>query len=57
MKELMEEIENAFKLISAISVNGDGVDVIAGARESLRKAYKIAKELNCSENAGEIKNG
>lgn len=45
MDEIMEEINNAFKLISSIPVQGDFVEIMAGAKESLRKAFDLAESL------------
>ena len=42
MNDLMKEIDEAFKLLGVISVAGDAVDVMAGVREHLRRAYKLA---------------
>lgn len=42
MTELQKEINQAFKLVSAVPVSGDRVDVMAAARESLRRAYQLA---------------
>lgn len=42
MKELRKELDQAYSLISSIPVNGDGVDIMAAAREHLRKAYRMA---------------
>ncbi len=42
MTDLQKEIDQAFKLISAFSVSGDAVDVIAGVREHLRAAFQMA---------------
>ena len=42
MTELQKEIDQAFKLLSAIQVSGDGVDVMAAARGHLRAAYNLA---------------
>lgn len=44
MTELQKEIDQAFKLISAITVSGDGVDVMAAVRNHLRTAYGMAGE-------------
>lgn len=46
MNEIMDEINNAFKLISGIPVQGDFVEVMALAKEHLRKAFAIAEEKN-----------
>lgn len=43
-KGLKAELDAAFKLISALPVSGDGVDVMAAARERLRTAYKLVEE-------------
>ena len=42
MTELQKEIDQAFKLLSAIQVSGDGVDKMAAARRHLRDAYQMA---------------
>ena len=49
MTDIQKEIDQAFKLLSSIPVNGDAVDVAAAAREHLRTAYKIAGELAVSD--------
>ena len=53
-KDLKTELDTAFKLISAlavsgdtvdvIAVSGDTVDVIAAVREHLRAAYRLAED-------------
>lgn len=42
MTELQKELDRAFKMISSVCVSGDGVDMMAAARESLRRAYQLA---------------
>lgn len=42
--ELQKELDTAFNLLSAIPVNGDGVDIMFSAKEHLRLAYKIAAD-------------
>lgn len=42
MKELQKEIDQAFKLLSAVPVSGDAVDMMAAARNHLRAAYKLS---------------
>lgn len=42
MTELQKEIDQAFNLVSAITVSGDGVDVMAAVRARLRAAYSMA---------------
>lgn len=44
MNELQKHIDQAYKLISAFAVKGDGVEVIAGVREHLRQAYALAAD-------------
>ena len=44
-------IKNAFDLISAISVHGDTVDVMAQARNDLRAAYAILHEHENTQKA------
>lgn len=44
MTDLQKEINEAFKLVSTISVSGDAVDIMAAARAHLRSAYNLADE-------------
>lgn len=41
---LKNEIAEAFKQISSIPVSGEAVDMLAMAREHLRRAYKLCGE-------------
>lgn len=43
-KDLKTELDTAFKLISALAVSGDTVDVIAAVWEHLRAAYRLAED-------------
>ena len=38
-KDLKTELDAAFKLISALAVSGDTVDVIAAVREQIGRAH------------------
>ena len=42
--DLKTEINTAFKLISALSVNGDVVDIVAEIRVHLREAYRLTED-------------
>lgn len=44
MKEVKRHLEEAFQLLSSISVKGDAVDVMAAARANLRTAYRLLDE-------------
>lgn len=44
MNQLQKHIDEAYKLISAFAVKGDGVDLIAGVRAHLRQAYALAAD-------------
>ena len=44
MSELQKELEAVWKLLAAIPVQGDAVDILAAARGGLRRAYKMAEE-------------
>ena len=48
MEDIKRELEEAYKMLSAIAVSGESVDVMAMAREHLRRAYKLADEA-CAE--------
>ena len=53
MTELQEEINNVYTAIAVIPVSGDHVEVMAAAREHLRRAYKLAaSELKEAEHSG-----
>ena len=41
MEEVRKELEQAFKFISLIPVYGDSVELLATAKEMLRKAYSL----------------
>lgn len=42
--KLSEHINQAYKMLSAVSVSGDSVDYMAMARQELRAAHKLALE-------------
>ena len=44
MNELQKTINEAFEYISAIPVSGDAVEVMAAAKDALRRAYKLAED-------------
>lgn len=39
MKDALKNIDQAYGLLSQLVVNGDNVDILAGARQTLRVAY------------------
>ena len=43
MSELQKELEAVWKLLAAIPVQGDAVDILAAARGGLRRAFKLAE--------------
>lgn len=52
MKEMMKELDNAYKLLSAIPVSGDYVDVLAEARVKLRTVYHWMEEQEEAQHGG-----
>ena len=56
MKNALKNIDQAYGLLSQMVVNGDNVDLLAGARQALRVAYGqlefMAKEAD--EKAKEV---
>lgn len=42
MNEIQKKISEAHRMISAIAVSGDAVDVMAGARITLKEAFELA---------------
>lgn len=49
MTDLQKEIDQAFKLISAIPVSGDAAELMAAARVHLRSAYNLAAAPEVNE--------
>lgn len=49
MKDIMNEIDAAFALVSTLPVSGDNVEIMATVREHLRRAYKMAKDADTTE--------
>lgn len=52
MKQLQKTLDQAFKVLSAIPVCGDKVELMAQARELLRMAYRQAGEEDKGEPNG-----
>lgn len=50
MTDIQKEINEAFKLTSAIPVSGDAVEIMAAARAHLRSAYNLAAAQEVDEN-------
>ena len=44
METVRKEIQNAWRLLSTLPVSGDAVDVLAGCRMALRRAYAACAE-------------
>ena len=44
MNEVQRALETAFQALSVIPVTGDGVELMATARASLRAAYRLAED-------------
>lgn len=42
MTKLQEELDNVWKLLSVIPVQGDAVDIMAAARRGLKAAFQMA---------------
>lgn len=52
MTDLQRKIDLAFACLSAIPVSGDGVEIMAAAREHLREAFKLAQPEKEEDNGG-----
>jgi hypothetical protein len=50
MKELMEELDAAYRMMSSVPVTGDAIDLIAAARAKLRH---VCSELEKMEKGGD----
>lgn len=57
MTKAQYEIDRAFLLISSLPVTGEGVEVMASAREHLRAAYKLAAEKKDPDGGNEDSGG
>ena len=42
MNDIQKEINEAYRMVSAVPVSGDAVDVMAGARIHLKEAFRLA---------------
>lgn len=42
MNDIQKKLDSVYNLLTRISVNGDGVDLMATAKSLLRDAYKIS---------------
>ena len=47
--ELRGSLDETFKIISAIPVTGDGVELMAAAREHLRRAYVLTESKEAED--------
>lgn len=58
MKDLMKDVDSAFRMISSIPVSGDAVDAVAAARAKLRSVYHklevLAVEAEKKEETSEV---
>ena len=52
MTELQKEIDLTFACLSAIPVSGDVVEIMAAAREHLRRAFRLAQPEKEEDNGG-----
>lgn len=57
MNEIQKEINNAYKMLSALFVSGDQVDVVAAVKLSLRRAFQMAKDEQGKDASGEAEGG
>lgn len=49
MKEVLNELDSVFKMISRIPVTGDNVDLMAASREKLRRIYAMINKMDESK--------
>ena len=54
MNDIQKEINEAYRMVSAIPVSGDAVDMMAGARIHLKEAYKLAGDKSALWNAHKL---
>lgn len=46
MKELMEELDYAYRLVSSVPVAGDDIDTISEARARMRNVFNELKRMD-----------
>ena len=51
MEELRKELNTAYKLVDAIPVRGEMIEVMAQARQHLRNAYKLTEKMEAESEA------
>jgi hypothetical protein len=56
MERILKDLDECFKLISSVPVSGESVDMIAAARNKLRKIYAELKNAELKDK-GETDNG
>lgn len=49
MKELAEQLDCAYRLMSSVPVTGDAIDMIAEARARMRSVYNELKKMEEAE--------
>lgn len=49
MKELMEELDYAYRLVSSVPVAGDAIDAISEARARMRNVFNELKRMGEAE--------
>ena len=54
IQTVKQHVNEAFNLVSAISVHGDTVDVMAQVRHELRMAYAELKKMEEAEELEEV---
>ena len=52
MEEILKDLDATFRLISSVSVSGDAVDMIAAAKNHLRKVFAELKKMEEGKNVG-----
>lgn len=53
MEEIIQKMDEAFRLISSIAVKGDDVEIMSMAKTRLREAYSAAKKHGEEEHSGQ----
>lgn len=46
MEKILQDLDSTFRLISSIPVSGEAVDLMAAARNNLRKIHAEVKKLS-----------
>lgn len=57
MSDLQKELNGALRLISTLSVSGDAVDIVAAAKQKIRRALELSEPAPAPDVEEGVQNG